>query len=249
MGGGWPYIYIYTYIHICSIEASAIGLTSQITHGPCRKTVAMAPMQSPLRPALRPTPLCLTPLWCPESYGCCGFRAGIVHLMCAESARAVEALEWFFWPRRKGCCRTCSSQMKDSLSTDRVLRLHIRQLGISHVRKSFELWNPGWEVRALDEKTLPHVLGDYCKQFSSICKAAGMGLATFTALIITSFYDTLVLLSAIEKSKPFVGKAQSWRPTTHWLRLACPGYLQQRQLMFFDSFCCNAMEAYIYRMG
>lgn len=37
-------------------------------------------------------------------------------------------------------------------------------------RKSFELWNPGWEVRALDEKILPDVLGDYCKQFTSVCK-------------------------------------------------------------------------------
>ena len=38
-------------------------------------------------------------------------------------------------------------------------------------RKSFELWNPGWEVRALDEKILPDVLGDYCKQFTAVCKA------------------------------------------------------------------------------
>ena len=40
-----------------------------------------------------------------------------------------------------------------------------------HVRKSFEFWNPGWEVRALDEQSLPDVLGDYCKQFTHICKA------------------------------------------------------------------------------
>lgn len=39
------------------------------------------------------------------------------------------------------------------------------------LRKSFELWNPGWEVRALDEKILPDVLGDYCKQFTAVCKA------------------------------------------------------------------------------
>lgn len=38
-------------------------------------------------------------------------------------------------------------------------------------KKSFELWNPGWEVRALDEKILPDVLGDYCKQFTAVCKA------------------------------------------------------------------------------
>eukprot|EP00434_Breviolum_minutum_P031855 symbB.v1.2.028172.t4/scaffold2961.1/size66437/4 len=38
-------------------------------------------------------------------------------------------------------------------------------------KKSFELWNPGWEVRALDEKMLPDVLGDYCKQFTAVCKA------------------------------------------------------------------------------
>lgn len=38
-------------------------------------------------------------------------------------------------------------------------------------KKSFELWNPGWEVRALDEKTLPDALGDYCKQFTFLCKA------------------------------------------------------------------------------
>ena len=41
-----------------------------------------------------------------------------------------------------------------------------------HERKSFELWNPGWEVRALDEQSLPDVLGEYCKQFTEICKAA-----------------------------------------------------------------------------
>jgi len=47
--------------------------------------------------------------------------------------------------------------------------------------KSFELWNPGWEVRALDEQSLPDVLGEYCKQFTEICKAnnplASLGLS------------------------------------------------------------------------
>ncbi|OLQ05039.1 hypothetical protein AK812_SmicGene11804 [Symbiodinium microadriaticum] len=48
-------------------------------------------------------------------------------------------------------------------------------------KKSFELWNPGWEVRALDEQSLPDVLDDYCKQFTEICKAnnplASLGLS------------------------------------------------------------------------
>ena len=52
------------------------------------------------------------------------------------------------------------------------------------VRKSFELWNPGWEVRALDEKTLPDALGDYCKQFTFLCKAPGIFLIFFETLFI-----------------------------------------------------------------
>lgn len=48
-------------------------------------------------------------------------------------------------------------------------------------KKSFELWNPGWELRALSEADLPAVLGPYCDEFSSICEAmnplTSMGLS------------------------------------------------------------------------
>lgn len=48
-------------------------------------------------------------------------------------------------------------------------------------KSTFELWNPGWEVRALSEADLPAVLADYCGEFSTLCEAmnplASMGMS------------------------------------------------------------------------